>query len=59
MNEPPNLVEVEVVAKAIYESVFDERWDELLENSIDRKLYRQVAAAAIDRLDRLRNPGKR
>lgn len=56
---PPNLVEVEVVAKAIYDAVFEERWDELLPNSIDRALYRQAAEAALSALDKLRNPNPR
>lgn len=52
-----HLVEIEIVAKAIHDAVFDERWDDLPENSIERALYRQAAEAAINRLDKLRKPG--
>ncbi len=51
----PNLVEVEVVASAIHDSMFDERFDHLPQDSIDRALMRQCAEAAIERLDSLRD----
>ncbi len=51
----PNLVEVEVVASAIHDSMFDERFDHLPQDSVDRALMRQCAEAAIERLDSLRD----
>lgn len=39
---------IEAVAKAIYERMFEERWDDLPENSIERALYREVAVAALN-----------
>ena len=53
-----HLVEIEVLAKAIHDALFEERWDELPNNSISRALYRQAAEAAIIRLDRLRSVAK-
>ena len=45
---------VEVVARAYHDTMFEERWDDLHENSIDKALHRQCASEAIKRLDEAR-----
>jgi hypothetical protein len=42
---------VEVVARAYFERMFEERWDDLHENGIDKALHRACASEAIKALE--------
>jgi hypothetical protein len=42
---------VEVVARAYFERMFEERWHDLPENGIDKALHRACASEAIEALE--------
>ena len=46
--------EVEIVARTYHDTMFEERWDDLHENGIDKARHRQCASEAIKRLDEAR-----
>ena len=43
---------IDVVAKAIYDVTWDDRWDDLHPNAIERAMGRKQAMAAIDAIQR-------
>jgi hypothetical protein len=50
--------EVELVARTYHDRMFEERWDELHENGIDKALHRACASEAIKALDRARDQAR-
>jgi len=44
---------IEGMAKVGYENMFDERWDDLPLNSIERALWLQISSSMLDELRRL------